>query len=244
MTAANEQRGDFYARGRLYGRRMRRPNRGNGGCYAYERSALRGPLLGCASRFSQSPGAPTGRPNRRSIRLTDYDYTQPGAYFITAVTQGRGCLFGAVVDGVMRLNAYGKVVRACWLEIPRHFANVELDEFVVMPNHVHGIIFLVEDAAGASGGAMPQRPPPQPGPPSRSVGAIVGSFKSAVTRRINRHRNSPGTPVWQRNYFEHVVRNEESLHRIRNYIRSNPGRWDLDRENPGRSHSHSPLAAA
>jgi REP element-mobilizing transposase RayT len=188
--------------------------------------------------------------HRRSIRLRGYDYTQPGAYFVTIVTRNRECLFGDVVGENMALNEYGRIVHACWKTIPDHFPNVTLDAFVVMPNHVHGIIVIdflgathaiaIVGARHASPLQITQRhafPPPDAtstpcGPKRRSIGAIVGSFKSAVTKRINEMRGTPGVTIWQRNYYEHIIRSEESLNRIREYILRNPSRWDLDRENP------------
>jgi REP element-mobilizing transposase RayT len=174
--------------------------------------------------------------HRRSIRLKGYDYTQPGAYFVTICTQDRACLFGEVVDGQMRLNEFGEIVRECWLAIPDHFSHTVLDEFVIMPNHVHGIISIVDASTdvtvvvGATH-ASPLRIRPR-GPERKSIGAIVGSFKSATTKRINGPRGTPGVPVWQRNYYEHIIRNQESLNRIRQYILDNPQRWSSDRENP------------
>lgn len=151
-------------------------------------------------------------------------------------------MFGDVADGVMRLNQMGHIVRQCWLAIPDHVPPVLLDEFVVMPNHVHGIIVLVStDTVGATHASPPQHASPlqnddtptRPrGPQRQSVGSIVGSFKSAATKRINEHRGTPGAPVWQRDYFEHIIRNDESLNRICEYILNNPLQWDLDRENP------------
>jgi len=180
--------------------------------------------------------------HRRSIRLKGYDYTRAGAYFVTICTKDRACLFGDVADGVMRLNQMGHIVRKCWLAIPDHVPHVLLDEFVVMPNHVHGIVVIVStDTVGATHASPPQHASPlqnddtptRPrGPQRQSVASIVGSFKSAATKRINEQRGTPGTPVWQRDYFEHIIRNDESLNRIREYILNNPLQWALDRENP------------
>jgi len=179
---------------------------------------------------------------RRSIRLKGYDYTRAGAYFVTICTKDRACLFGDVAAGVMRLNQMGHIVRQCWLAIPDHVPHVLLDEFVVMPNHVHGIIVIVStDTVGATHASPPQHASPlqnhdtptRPrGPQRQSVGSIVGSFKSAATKRINEQRGTPGAPVWQRDYFEHIIRNDESLNRIREYILNNTLQWALDRENP------------
>ena len=170
------------------------------------------------------------RHRRRSIRLQGYDYTQPGAYFVTICTHNRAALFGRVVDGDTVLNECGRIVWECWREIPDHFPHVALDAFVAMPNHVHGIIWIVDDVGATHASPLPDDGPR--GPTSGSLGAVVGSFKSAVTRRINARRGTPGAPVWQRNYYEHIIRNEGALHAIRRYIIENPVRWRLDRYNP------------
>ena len=175
--------------------------------------------------------------HRRSIRLPGYDYTQAGAYFVTVCTWNRECLFGDVVDGEMRLNELGEIVRACWHEIPDHFPHVGSDEFVIMPNHVHGILVIVETNVVGARHAVPlqNQCTEQFGKPlAGSIPTIIRSFKSAVTKRINDLRGTPGVSVWQRNYYEHVIRDEESLNRIRQYIVENPRRWHLDRENPDR----------
>ena len=174
---------------------------------------------------------------RRSIRLRDYDYSQPGAYFITICTLDLECLFGDVVDGRVELNGLGEIAQRCWYEIPDHFLNVKQDEFIVMPNHVHGLIMIV----GATN-ASPLRPildnVQQPrritpgGVKSGSLGAIIGSYKSAVTRQINTTHNTPGAKLWQRNYNEHIIRSEDELNRIRRYISQNPAKWEFDRDNP------------
>lgn len=179
--------------------------------------------------------------HRRSVRLKGYDYTQAGAYFVTIVTQGRECLFGEVVDGEMVLSKWGKTVQELWDAIPVHFPNAQLDTFVVMPNHVHGII-VVAGARHAS--PLPRTTPPPRGPESQSLGAIVGSFKSVVTKSINSLRGTPGISVWQRDYHEHIIRDESTLHRIREYIVNNPLQWAVDCENPrvGATHA-SPLAS-
>jgi REP element-mobilizing transposase RayT len=174
--------------------------------------------------------------HRRSIRLKGYDYTRAGAYFVSICTKDRACLFGDVADGVMRLNQMGHIVRQCWLAIPDHFPHVLLDEFVVMPNHVHGILVIMPTHIVGATHASPLQnddTPTRPrGPQPRSVASIVGSFKSAAAKRINEHRGTPGAPIWQRNYYEHVIRDDESLNLIRNYIADNPLRWPIDAENP------------
>ena len=281
------------------------------------------------------------RHHRRSIRLRGYDYSQPGAYFITVCTHDRACMFGEVVDGEMQLNEYGQIVRDAWDDLPNHYAGVTLDAFVIMPNHVHGIIVLtgsparadgvtlgatfetvsmgmatgsmaVDSAAGtdsvrtdtaagadvanagvagagmvvvgagfkpapttpptiiaapADAAPAPTTPPtiaaapadaaPAPTTPPTIIAApadaapasasagnpmpdharpvplseVVRAFKTFSARRINKRRNTQGVPVWQRNYYEHIVRDEKSLNRIREYIANNPLRWTMDREN-------------
>ncbi len=170
-------------------------------------------------------------PKRVSLRLPDYDYSQSGAYFVTICVQARKSLLGSVVKEEMQLNDYGKMVVDCWQDLKDHFQDIELDAFVLMPNHVHGIIMI-------SGGETPparkreciaggETPPLRP-----TLGQIVGYLKYQSTKKINGLRGKQGERVWQRGYFEHVIRNEESLNRIREYIATNPLRWNLDRENP------------
>lgn len=174
------------------------------------------------------------RHHRRSIRLRGYDYTQLGAYFVTICTHNRQCLFGEVVDGEMVLNKWGEIVLTEWFRSAEIRAEIELraNEFMVMPNHIHGIVWIVSNDdvgmrghVGAHGRAPLHRPP-------RSLGAFIAGFKSAVTKRINKNRGMPGVPVWQCNYWEHVVRNERALNAIRHYIIENPLHWHLDRNNP------------
>jgi REP element-mobilizing transposase RayT len=163
---------------------------------------------------------------RKNIRLAGYDYKQSGAYFVTIVTQNRECLFGEIVDGGMRLNEAGKVVAGSWAALPNHYANTGLDEFVVMPNHIHGIITL-QDCVGAG-----LKPAPTMRGKRHGLSEIVRALKTFSARNINALRQTPGLAVWQRNYHEHVIRNEKSLERIRQYIQDNPLRWAFDRENP------------
>jgi len=185
------------------------------------------------------------RHHRRSIRLKGYDYTQAGAYFVTLCVQGRECLLGAVTAGEMILNELGQIVREEWERSSEIRREIELDEFVVMPNHMHGIVWIIEpDNVRAHGGApQPGSPapivradgrPPQRAPQRapKSLGSFVAGFKSAATKRINEQRGMPGVPVWQRNYYEHIIRNDADLQRIREYIVNNPLKWDLDQLHP------------
>jgi len=171
--------------------------------------------------------------DRRSIRLKGYDYSQAGAYFITICTQNRKCMFGEIIAGEMRLNAAGDLAIQCWQDIPDHFAHAELDEWVIMPNHVHGIVSIVDvPPVGAKNFSPLQQPnfSPLPGT-SKTIGSIVRGFKIGVTKWMR--NNTPIHDVWQRNYWEHIIRNESELIRVREYIRNNPVRWELDKLNPG-----------
>ena len=251
--------------------------------------------------------------HRRSIRLPGHDYTCAGAYFVTICTHDRGCLFGQVEAGQVQLNAYGRIVLSRWRALQRSFSQLRLDAFVVMPNHVHGILILGEgpsaryddnadtlvgrgeasdrpaasvlsghvragfmggavpaDAspvamvalaeqgeaserpvasvlsgnvgAGCMGGAFPadasplrRRGPARPaGTDPGSLGAVVQFFKSTVTRTINRRRKTPGGQVWQRNYYERILRTEHEWRACRHYIEQNPARWDEDKNHPDR----------
>ncbi len=171
--------------------------------------------------------------HRRSIRLPGYDYSAVGAYFVTIVTQGRAHLFGSVVDGEMRLNGAGGVVEDCWHALPRRYPRIILDEFVVMPNHVHGIVVIGEPGLiheGAHEGRPYRRPDGCGHPPASALGDVVGGFKSTSTvvygsgvrafgwRRFRRR-------LWQRNYYERIIRDADSMNRVRSYIRDNPARW-------------------
>jgi REP element-mobilizing transposase RayT len=226
--------------------------------------------------------------HRRSIRLRGYDYTQAAAYFVTVCVQDRECLFGQIVDEEMRLTEAGQMVQSVWDALPQNYPGVDVDEFVVMPNHIHGIIVLTGDDVGAddmtavvgatprgcpddatghtvdrqahrSGDGQAQGPAPTDGVDDMTdVGAtprgcpddadhaaglslpdVVHRFKSFTTAQYRhgvKHHGwipFPGR-LWQRNYYEHVVRNHDELRRIRQYIEDNPAKWALDPENPTR----------
>ncbi len=177
--------------------------------------------------------------HRRSIRLKDYDYAELGAYFVTIVTRQRACLFGDVVDGSVVLNKAGRIVDECWMATPTHFDGTELITHVIMPKHVHGIVVIrdIFEPIGVSKaprlvGARHASPLRPHGVKEHSLGAIIGSFKSAVTKRIGREL-SP-IIVWQRNYYEHIVRDERQMKAAWLYIESNPFTWATDDENPAR----------
>jgi putative transposase len=166
---------------------------------------------------------------RRSMRLPGYDYTQPGAYFVTLVTQNRLRLFGEIVDGEMRLNAVGEIVSQAWQWLARQYPYVDIDEWVIMPNHLHGIIWIVNNDAPGRGGS--RTAPTHPIHPQKPLGRLIGAFKTVSTKQINLLNQTPGAALWQRNYFEHIIRNDDDLRRIRAYISNNPLRWTIDREN-------------
>jgi putative transposase len=182
--------------------------------------------------------------HRRSIRLKGYDYSQPGAYFVTLVAHQRQSIFGEVANGVMHLNQYGEILHQVWLDFPRHYPHVSLDAFILMPNHVHGIMVLHDCRGGSVGnrslptGAMsgedllPEMAQTRPYHVRHGLSEIVCAFKSFSARRINVLRKTPNIPVWQRNYYEHIVRDQSELNRIKQYILDNPMKWAEDKENP------------
>ena len=203
--------------------------------------------------------------HRRSIRLKGYDYTQPGAYFITICTYQRQCLFGEIIAGTMHLNLTGQIVQTCWKNLSKHFPFIELDVFTVMPNHLHGIIIITETNPNQNLNVgekhscpnildLPKNEyknaspftdkPPAKGTQTQSLGAIIQNFKSTSTRKINRINENFGKTLWQRNYHEQIIRDEQSLHYIQQYITENSQNWREDKENLGTigkfSLQHSP----
>jgi len=189
----------------------------------------------CSSGGGNMSSYDPDRHHRRSVRLKEYDYSQPGTYFVTICTHERACSLGEVCDGTMHLSRYGESVDTCWREIPLHFPTVMLDVYVVMPNHIHGILMInvapMQD--------MACHVPTAFGAPQRgSLGTIVAAFKSAATKQINLVRNTPGAPLWQTNYYEHIIRTahpaaaERELRAIRDYILNNPIQWQVDKDNP------------
>ncbi len=190
--------------------------------------------------------------HRRSIRLQGYDYSQAGLYFLTICTHNRVPLFGKIVDGVMVLNAAGEIVNEEWHKTGHIRHQIVLHEFVIMPNHIHGIIQLVgadcirpdemrPDEMHADSDEQPariqpgrvQRAPTVPSPISiiqriPTVGDVVRGFKSSVTKRVNALPGASGQRIWQRNYYEHIIRNEDAYLKIAEYIQTNPQRWETD----------------
>lgn len=194
--------------------------------------------------------------HRRAIRLKEYDYSQPGAYFVTICTGNRKCLFGGIEDENILLNPVGKKALELWSGIPEHFENIILDQFVVMPNHLHGIITICDGEAQVSTNETnietknninnhhvgvqyiepknidPQRPRLHQfqKTTSGSIGSIIRTYKASVTRwcRQNGHEYFK----WQKNFYEHIIRNDKELTAIREYIKYNPIQWESDKENP------------
>lgn len=143
--------------------------------------------------------------HRRSIRLKGYDYATPGAYFVTICTASR--------KPILQLPRCRDIVKDAWTELPQLFPTLELDDLVIMPDHVHFVVWLLDASGSAAQGASRRAP---------TLADVVRAFKGNAARRINQLRQTPGAPVWQRNYFEHIVHNERELERIREYIRNNP----------------------
>ncbi len=186
--------------------------------------------------------------HRRSIRLKGYDYSTPGAYFITALVKNRECILSQIRDGNVTLSVLGEIVNQCWNDIPNHFPSVHLDAFVIMPNHLHGIIVLAgEDArngvvratlavAPNARDACSARDRAGASPAPTTLGDIVGAFKSLCFTlwydHIKQNNLDLIAKFWHRNYYEHIVRNERECNRIREYIAANPPRWAYDRDNP------------
>lgn len=201
-------------------------------------------------------------PNRKSIRLKGYDYSQAGLYFITMVTQNRACLFGGITEGKIKLNSAGQMVERYWFEIANRFPTTQLHEIVVMPNHFHAILEIVgatlvvgsnnktdtdtdnktdTDTECGYPRGIPQRIPQRiirPESQSKTVGDIIGAFKSLTTNGYIRGVKNDkwkrfNGKLWQRNYWEHIIRNEDAYHRIAQYIIDNPTKWVNDKLNNG-----------
>jgi putative transposase len=164
----------------------------------------------------------TNSSRRSSLRLKNLDYSTAALYFLTICTSQRKTMLGAVCDGNLRPSAMGRIVSEPWFELPYHYARLELGAFVVMPNHVHGLISL-RDSVGAG---------LRPAPTTATLSEIVGVFKSFSSRRIHTTNASAPKKIWQRGFYEHIVRNSHECEGIKRYILQNPARWEFDRENP------------
>lgn len=166
---------------------------------------------------------------RRSLRLSNFDYSQSGAYFVTLCSHENNCIFGEIAEGEMRINSLGIIVKQQWQRTAKVRKNVDLDAFVIMPNHLHGILLLHDAVRQESISLRNDRSKKRSTTlQAGSLGAIIGQFKSAVTRLAKSTEYNRPLPIWQRNYYEHIIRSEESLNEIRKYIVKNPARWAED----------------
>lgn len=167
---------------------------------------------------------------RRSIRLNGYDYRQSGLYFVTVCTKRHECLFGTVVDGEVILSTIGRIVAEEWQRTAELRENVELDAFVVMPNHIHGIIVIRNNNERAFHRNAPTAADCEPNRTLQagSLGAVIGRFKGKVSRRVHDTPKCRDLTIWQRNYYDHVIRSEKSLQAVRTYIALNPASWTED----------------
>jgi putative transposase len=188
--------------------------------------------------------------HRQSTRLKNYDYTSRGAYFITLCTYQKQYLFGDIVEGEMVLNDMGKIIDEEWARSAGIRKEIELDEFVIMPSHVHGILWILPPDSSSNDRVAGNSPIPLPsnvgargasplqgnatttaGTAKKSLGAFVGGFKGSCGKRINQLRGTPGVTIWHRNYHDHIIRNDKELNAIRQYIQLNPQNWPTDEEN-------------
>jgi len=185
--------------------------------------------------------------HRRSIRLKDYDYSQPGGYFITICTQHKACLFGEIKDAKMELNIAGQIIKKWWLKIPNKFPAITIDEYIIMPNHIHGICMIFESNVGADPCVCPNKNDQSICLEDEHSGSplhkIIQWFKTMTTNECIRSVKQNILPqfhgrLWQRNYYEHIIRNEDDLNQIREYISGNPVKWETDKENPNKINVH------
>ncbi|PIS04754.1 MAG: transposase [Candidatus Buchananbacteria bacterium CG10_big_fil_rev_8_21_14_0_10_42_9] len=157
--------------------------------------------------------------NRKNPRLQYYDYSSEGGYFVTICTQNRFCTLGKIENGIFVDNDTARVVLECWLDLPNHYLNCVLGEFIIMPNRVHGIIFITNNRTDLK--SVPT-----------SLSEMIRAFKAFSTRKINKLSNTPGKQFWQSRYYDRIIRNEKELDKIREYIVNNPLQWELDKNNP------------
>lgn len=164
----------------------------------------------------------TPSPKRRKrLRLPGYDYSQPGAYYITLVSYHRELIFGDIVDGEFLPNSFGCMVIEAWEALEKRYPFVQLDASMLMPNHFHGVLFLVEKRTDYRDSSLPVEK-------IKPLGQIIGVLKTTSAKQINLARGTPGEQVWQADFYERIIRNDIELDRFRGYIRSNPIRWEDD----------------
>jgi REP element-mobilizing transposase RayT len=167
-----------------------------------------------------------------SLRLCEYDYSHSGAYFITICARKRELLFGDVVRGQIEINQLGQIVQKVWLSLPQFYGGIELDEFIIMPNHVHDIVMISSEIRTIHASSVQRKALSIVDRRRMLLCKIIGRFKMVSAKNINLFRKTSGLAVWQRSYYEHIVRDEVSLNRIRRYIADNPSQWEFDEENP------------
>ncbi|HHT9108722.1 MAG TPA: transposase [Candidatus Wunengus sp. YC64] len=180
-----------------------------------------------------------GKYRIESTRLKDYDYSRNGAYFVTVCTKNSMHLFGSIVDQKLIPNRQAEVITECWLGLPAHYTNCVLDKFIIMPNHVHGIIIIDNEIAETGlklnntiveTGLKPVSTAGW-GTKPYSLSEIIRGFKTFSARRINEYQNTRGKAFWQSRFYDHIIRNREELNRIRQYIIENPLKWELEKNN-------------
>jgi REP element-mobilizing transposase RayT len=182
---------------------------------------------------------PPELPHRKQLRLRGYDYAFPGVYFVTICSAGKRPIFGSIRDGKTALSPIGEIVRSEWVALTERFTGLVLDQFVVMPNHLHGVLAFVSHVGGASPAPTTANTTGKPGgaSPSPTLFEVIGAFKSISTIKVNKFMRRRGVPLWQRSYYEHIVRTGEDVRKIQRYILENPLMWSLDPENPNRKSS-------
>jgi len=168
------------------------------------------------------------RQARKQNRLNGYDYSQSNYYFVTICTQNRKYIFGDIANNEMILNDAGDMVNFWWQETFKKYKNISIDEYIIMPNHIHGIINI---AVGARSPRPDNNKIIGRGNRAPTIGNIIAYFKYQTTKQINESQNTPGKKIWQRNYYDHIIRNDKSLNNIRQYIKNNPATWNTDENN-------------
>jgi REP element-mobilizing transposase RayT len=165
---------------------------------------------------------------RKHLRLPDFDYARAGGYFVTICVKDKEQVLGNVVSEQTQLSSLGKVTQDVWNGLPKRYGNIKLDEFVIMPNHFHGIVWILGESSHMGSGGEGLRPSPTNANKPIGLPEIIRAFKSFSSREINKYRKTQGSQFWQRGYHEHILRNEDDLYQHRAYIQNNPLKWALD----------------
>jgi len=185
--------------------------------------------MGKPSKWDHCPVMEKDAKNRRSTRLPQHDYSSQGAYFLTICLKERILVFGEVENGEMRLNEIGRFVEEEWQNAVNAFPGVSMDAFVIMPDHVHGIVMIDGDSNRTNVGAIHESPLQPAARRKMTISRLVGRFKTVTAKWINSLRGTPGQAVWQRNYHDRIIRDSFEQHRIREYIAANPSRWETSK---------------